>query len=195
MSTRKPAHRRDFLKASAAAAGAATVAGLTPTAFAAGNDTIKVGVIGCGGRGMGAVGDILNAEKTINGDNPKVEIVAVADVFKRNAEGFVRAMKSDDPKAYERRAANKLNLRPVTVPTAEKWSHVVRGGSWADKPDRLRSAARRGSDKSWMKHDPQLPQSIWWLTDAEFVGFRVVRPLEEYDNLKNLRSKVTRESK
>jgi hypothetical protein len=25
--------------------------------------------------------------------------------------------------------------------------------------------------------DPQIPQSIWYLTDATFVGFRVVRPL------------------
>src|SRR5205823_563716 len=31
-----------------------------------------------------------------------------------------------DPKAYEDRAKNPLNLRPVTVPTADKWSHVVR---------------------------------------------------------------------
>ena len=30
-----------------------------------------------------------------------------------------------------------VNLGPVNVPTDEKWSHVVRGGSWADKPDRL----------------------------------------------------------
>jgi hypothetical protein len=27
--------------------------------------------------------------------------------------------------------------------------------------------------------DPQLPKSIWYLTDAKFVGFRVVRPLVE----------------
>jgi hypothetical protein len=25
--------------------------------------------------------------------------------------------------------------------------------------------------------DPQFPKSIWWLTDAKFVGFRIVRPL------------------
>jgi hypothetical protein len=25
--------------------------------------------------------------------------------------------------------------------------------------------------------DPQLPKSIWWLTDAQFLGFRLVRPL------------------
>ena len=26
--------------------------------------------------------------------------------------------------------------------------------------------------------DPQIPQSIWYLTDADFVGFRVIRPLK-----------------
>ncbi len=38
--------------------------------------------------------------------------------------------------------------------------------------------------------DPQLPQSIWWHTEAIFVGFRVVRPYEEQENLRGLRSKV-----
>jgi len=37
-----------------------------------------------------------------------------------------------------------------------------------------------------------MPQSIWWHTEATFVGFRVVRPLEEQENLKGLRSKVKR---
>jgi hypothetical protein len=46
-----------------------------------------------------------------------------------------------------------------------------------DDADKLRSAARRGSDPSWKQNDPQVPQSIWYLTDAYFVGLRVVRPL------------------
>ena len=58
------------------------------------------------------------------------------------------------------------------------YPHGARGGSWDDFPERLRSAARRGSDKSWKAQDPQLPKSIWYLTDAQFLGFRVVRPLE-----------------
>jgi len=82
----------------------------------------------------------------------------------------------------------------VLLPTATRFSHVARGGAWSDDPTKLRSAARRGSDKSWIRQDPQRPQSIWWLTDAEFVGLRVVRPVVEQDNLKGLRSKVTRES-
>lgn len=99
-----------------------------------------------------------------------------------------------DPKAYETRAEARLNLRPVTVPTAEKWSHVVRGGSWLDKADRCRSAARRVSDKSWMKWDPQEPQSIWWLTRLDVVGFRVVIAEDEQPELVGLKPKVVKRS-
>jgi formylglycine-generating enzyme required for sulfatase activity len=86
-------------------------------------------------------------------------------------------------------------LSPVLLPTEKRFPHVARGGAWSDDPPLLRSAARRGSDKTWIQRDPQRPQSIWWLTDADFVGFRLVRAVQEQDNLKNLKSKVTRESK
>lgn len=58
------------------------------------------------------------------------------------------------------------------------YPHVARGGSWDDDPAKLRSAVRRFSDKAWKRQDPQLPKSIWWLTDAQFLGIRVVRPLK-----------------
>ena len=69
-------------------------------------------------------------------------------------------------------------LSPLNSPK-KLYPRVVRGGSWDDDPDRLRSAARRGSTKSWKVKDPQLPKSIWYHTDAPFVGFRVVRPLKQ----------------
>jgi formylglycine-generating enzyme required for sulfatase activity len=97
--------------------------------------------------------------------------------------------------SYAKFPIDRPSLQPVLLPTERRFSHVVRGGSWADKPAQCRSASRRGSDKTWLKLDPQRPQSIWWLTSADFVGFRVVRAAEEQDNLKGLRSKVTRESK
>jgi hypothetical protein len=82
----------------------------------------------------------------------------------------------------------------VFLPMAKRFSHVVRGGSWADSASRLRSGARRGSHKDWLRRDPCRPPSIWWLTDADFVGFRVVRPVEEYASLKGVRSWVVRNS-
>ncbi len=43
--------------------------------------------------------------------------------------------------------------------------------------DRLRSAARSGSSPEWKKDDPGLPKSVWYLTNAPWVGFRIVRPV------------------
>ena len=65
----------------------------------------------------------------------------------------------------------------LEVPT-ELYARIVRGGSWDDDPDALRSAARHKSDPEWKIQDPQLPQSIWYHTDALHVGFRLVRPLK-----------------
>ena len=84
---------------------------------------------------------------------------------------------------------------PVLLPDERRYSYVVRGGSWDDPPARRRSAARLGSSEEWNRRDPQSPQSIWWHTDATFVGFRVVRAVEEEDTLKGLRSKITRDSR
>lgn len=97
-------------------------------------------------------------------------------------------------KAYTGFAAKTPALSPVLLPGPSRYPHVARGGSWAEKASRLRSATRRGSAKNWIKQDPQRPQSIWWLTDAEFVGLRLVRPVDQQDNLKGVRSKIGWES-
>lgn len=67
-------------------------------------------------------------------------------------------------------------LNPWTK-SKESYPHAVRGGSWNDPPSKLRCSTRVGSDSSWKMQDPQLPKSIWYLTDAQFLGFRLVRPL------------------
>jgi formylglycine-generating enzyme required for sulfatase activity len=51
---------------------------------------------------------------------------------------------------------------------------VVRGGSFDDQPDKVHPAARKKYTPDWQMNDPQNPKSQWWLTDAPFVGFRVV---------------------
>ena len=81
---------------------------------------------------------------------------------------------------------------PVVLPTPKEYPYVARGGSWDDDADKLRSAARIASNPEWSVQDPQRPQSIWWHTDATRVGFRVVRPLEEQENLKGVRSLVVK---
>jgi formylglycine-generating enzyme required for sulfatase activity len=64
------------------------------------------------------------------------------------------------------------------VPGQSEYPHVARGGSWDDEPEFLRSAARKASEAGWKMRDPQLPKSKWYLTDAQFLGLRVVRPLK-----------------
>ena len=98
-----------------------------------------------------------------------------------------------DPKIYSTFKDGTPAISPVFIPTEKHYPHVVRGGSWDDEASMLRSAARRASNDDWSMLDPQQPKSIWWHTNATFVGFRVVRPLEEQENLKGLKSKVTKE--
>jgi formylglycine-generating enzyme required for sulfatase activity len=94
---------------------------------------------------------------------------------------------------YEKDAYGKHGAdRPVVLPTGKEYPYVARGGSWDDDPEKLRSAARNFSNPEWSVQDPQRPQSIWWHTDATFVGFRVVRPMEEQENLKGFKSPVVK---
>ena len=69
------ASRREFL-ATAAATAAVVSTGLSwvPNVHAAGDDAIKVGVIGCGGRGSGAADNVLHSSEN-------VQIIALGDVF------------------------------------------------------------------------------------------------------------------
>jgi formylglycine-generating enzyme required for sulfatase activity len=62
------------------------------------------------------------------------------------------------------------------VKATKPYPHAVRGGSWNDPPEMVRCAARAASDATWKQQDPQLPKSIWYLTDAQWLGFRLVRP-------------------
>ncbi len=83
--------RRDFIKTSAAAT--ATVV-LPSGVFAQGSDTIKVGIVGCGGRGTGAVIDAVNADKG-------VQLVAMGDVFKDHMDGCVKTLKDQIKGAFK----------------------------------------------------------------------------------------------
>lgn len=93
---------------------------------------------------------------------------------------------------YSTLAKQKPAIGPVVLPTAKEYSYVARGGSWDDDADRLRSAARLSSNPEWSVQDPQRPQSIWWHTDATFVGFRLARAVDEQENLRGLKSLVVK---
>jgi formylglycine-generating enzyme required for sulfatase activity len=60
----------------------------------------------------------------------------------------------------------------------QPYPHAARGGSYDFEAPLLRSGARMASSRDWKAQDPQLPKSYWYLTDAKFIGFRLVRPLK-----------------
>lgn len=75
-SAQKSTSRRDFLKNTGRLAAASTLAaGIVPRMYAAENNTIKVVLIGCGGRGTGAADNALSVK------NGPIKLVALADVF------------------------------------------------------------------------------------------------------------------
>ena len=81
--------RRDFVKTTAAATFAAAVpTGFT--VFAAGSDAIKIGVIGCGGRGTDAAIDCLKAD-------PGVEVVALGDLMPDRVEASLARLTKEFP--------------------------------------------------------------------------------------------------
>jgi formylglycine-generating enzyme required for sulfatase activity len=79
-----------------------------------------------------------------------------------------------DSELYQNRS-QKNTSNPFVKPT-KTYPRSVRGGSWMDSPEALRSSARSHSIKQWKIRDPQIPKSKWWHTDAPFVGFRIIRP-------------------
>lgn len=80
-----------------------------------------------------------------------------------------------DAGAYAARGAG-VTVNPWVKSTAP-YPHAVRGGGWADPREACRCTRRTGSDPSWKMQDPQLPKSVWYHTDAQWLGFRLVRPL------------------
>jgi len=67
---------------------------------------------------------------------------------------------------------------PAGPPEGEEF--VIRGGSYRDGADRVRSAARDYTQTdAWLKTDPQIPKSVWWYSDCFHVGFRVVCEYDE----------------
>jgi predicted dehydrogenase len=80
--------RRRFVQTSTLAAGGALVGSLAspPAVHAAGDDTIRVGLIGCGGRGSGAAQQALRAD-------PNVKLVAMGDAFEDRLQLSLKSLR------------------------------------------------------------------------------------------------------
>ena len=80
--------RRDFLKTTTAAALGLSFAPTLSGAYAAGSDEVRIGLIGCGGRGTGAVGNAFDAAQG-------VKLVAMGDAFADRLQGSLAQLKKD----------------------------------------------------------------------------------------------------
>lgn len=93
--------RRTFLKKSSLAVAAGVAApylALQQGSYAQSSDTLKIGLIGCGGRGTGAASQALGADK-------KVVLTAVGDVFESQANNALKALSKD--------FADKVKVEPA----------------------------------------------------------------------------------
>lgn len=117
-SLRPELSRRDFVKLSAVSTGAAMLTGLGANKVmgaTAGSDRIRVGVIGCGGRGTGAAQNCLDAA-------PGVEIVALGDLFERQVEAAQKKLKLTNVQKfsgfdnYQKVLAANVDLVILTAP-------------------------------------------------------------------------------
>ncbi|MEZ6058163.1 MAG: Gfo/Idh/MocA family oxidoreductase [Planctomycetaceae bacterium] len=98
--------RRDFLKtASVTAVGAGLLGSISRSAYAAGDDTINIALIGCGGRGRGAAEQALST-------NGKVKLIAVADAFRDQLDGALQTIQ---------RSVAKNETAMVDVPEERKF--------------------------------------------------------------------------
>ena len=88
--------RRDFLKISAAAVSAATLGtlDLSRTAYAAGSDLLRVGMIGCGGRNAGAAAQALTADKG-------ARLVAMCDLFLDRVHDKREVLRKEKPEQVQ----------------------------------------------------------------------------------------------
>jgi myo-inositol 2-dehydrogenase/D-chiro-inositol 1-dehydrogenase len=141
--------RRAFLKNAGAAAVATTIAAQfesIPGAYAAGSDEIRVGLVGCGGRGTGAAMNCLQSA-------PGVRLVAMADAFQDRLEtsrklltdraGAAMAVKDDHTfvglDAYQKLLQTDVNYVILATPPGFRAMHIkaaVAAGKnvFAEKP-------------------------------------------------------------
>lgn len=80
--------RRNFLKTSVAASSALATMAVPRTVHAGVDETLRIGLVGCGGRGTGAALDALHGD-------PRTKLVAIGDTFRDRAEQALAELKND----------------------------------------------------------------------------------------------------
>lgn len=98
-------NRRAFMKTSAAVSLGAIASQLGARAYAAGSDKIRIGLIGCGGRGTDAVRNCIEASNS-------VVLVAMADLFKDHIDKAVKDFKEGTDDKKKAPLNDAFNVKP-----------------------------------------------------------------------------------
>ncbi|MEO1449390.1 MAG: Gfo/Idh/MocA family oxidoreductase [Bacteroidota bacterium] len=107
-------NRRDFVKQSSLAMGGLMVApALQAQAHITGADEIKIGLIGCGGRGTGAAMQALSTKQN-------VKLVAMADAFKDRLDGSLKNLTNPDYRDWSADEAKSFAAR-IDVPAERQF--------------------------------------------------------------------------
>src|SRR5256885_411420 len=131
-----PTSRREFLKNTGRFAAASALAGVAiPHVHAAGNSTVQIALVGCGGRGGGA------AENALSTKNGPVSLVAMADVFEKRLTTSYGDLKEKFSELVDVSPEKKFigfdgykkamdSLKPgdvviLTTPPAFRWVHFT----------------------------------------------------------------------
>lgn len=84
---------------------------------------------------------------------------------------------------YDAAYFKKLKEKPLSstyMPREDFRSyHTARGGGYKSSKAEARLSDRLPQTEAWNKRDPQIPRSKWWLTDGDYVGFRIVKPAQQ----------------
>src|SRR5438552_3825146 len=132
--------RREFVHASAAAAAALTLPGAPALVGGGRADTLRIGLVGCGGRGTGAAKDCLTSSE-------RVELVAIGDLFpdrvtecranlarmatEDTSGGLKAKIKLDDANAfsgfdaYQKVIGSKVDVVLLATPPAFRARHLA----------------------------------------------------------------------
>jgi predicted dehydrogenase len=98
-------NRRAFMKSTAAVSLGALASQISTKAYAADDDKIRIGLIGCGGRGMDAVRDCIEASQS-------VELVAIADLFQDHIDVALKDFKEGNPEKKRAPLQSAVNVKP-----------------------------------------------------------------------------------
>jgi myo-inositol 2-dehydrogenase/D-chiro-inositol 1-dehydrogenase len=165
-----PASRRDFIRTTTAAVVGGSLASSVASSglWAAGSDEIKVGVIGCGGRGTGAIDNVLTAAEG-------VRLVAVGDVFPDRVAECLKNLEKHGERGVVPRDRQFTGFNAYEQVIASDVNYIVLATPPAFRPTHLKAAVAAG--KHVFTEKP---------VAADVAGYRTVLAAYEEAKRKNL---------